>query len=74
MDTGAWWFTIHGVTKSWAWLSGLTYSGKSFLNTGVHGLAIRLLQKVDSEDLTSKPLLPRTAPAQSQHHALSSLS
>ena len=52
----------------------LTYSGKSFLNKSVHGLAIRLLQKVDSEDLTSKPLLPRTAPAQSQHHALSSLS
>ena len=22
MDTGGWWATVHGVTKSWTWLSG----------------------------------------------------
>jgi len=25
MDRGAWWATVHGVTKSWAQLSDLTY-------------------------------------------------
>ena len=25
MDRGAWWATVHGVAKSWAQLSDLTY-------------------------------------------------
>ena len=25
MDRGAWWATVHGVAKSWARLSDLTY-------------------------------------------------
>ena len=24
MDRGAWWATVHGITKSWTWLSNLT--------------------------------------------------
>ena len=26
MDGGAWWATVHGVAKSWTWLSDLTFS------------------------------------------------
>ena len=26
MDRGAWWATVHGVTKSWTWLSDFTHS------------------------------------------------
>ena len=25
MDWGAWWAAVHGVTKSWTWLSDFTY-------------------------------------------------
>ena len=25
-DRGAWWATVHGVTKSWTWLGGLTFA------------------------------------------------
>ena len=25
MDGGAWWATVHGVAKSWTWLSNFTY-------------------------------------------------
>ena len=25
MDRGAWWATVHGVTKSWTWLSTHTH-------------------------------------------------
>ena len=25
MDGGAWWATVHGVTKSWTWLSNFTF-------------------------------------------------
>ena len=26
MDRGAWWTTVHGVAKSWTWLSGFTFT------------------------------------------------
>ena len=26
MDRGAWWATVHGVRKSWTWLSMLTHT------------------------------------------------
>ena len=26
MDGGAWWATVHGVAKSWTWLSGFTFT------------------------------------------------
>ena len=26
MDGGAWWAAVHGVTKSWTWLSGFTFT------------------------------------------------
>ena len=26
MDRGAWWATVHGVAKSWTWLSELTHT------------------------------------------------
>ena len=29
MDRGAWWSTVHGVTKSWTWLIDLTVTTKS---------------------------------------------
>ena len=33
MDTGAWWAIVHGVTKSWTWLSDFTWAffGIAFL-------------------------------------------
>ena len=27
MDGGAWWATVHGVTKSWTWLSDFAFNG-----------------------------------------------
>ena len=26
MDGGAWWAAVHGVTKSWTWLSDFTFT------------------------------------------------
>ena len=40
MDSGAWWATIHGVTKSQTWLSALTHT---YTHTLPYGSAISLL-------------------------------
>ena len=29
MDRGAWWATVHGVTKGWTWLSDFTFQSSS---------------------------------------------
>ena len=34
MDRGAWWATVHGVSKSWTWLSMHAWDGENFLKTG----------------------------------------
>ena len=33
VDGGAWWATVHGVTKSWTWLSNFTYGTLHLLST-----------------------------------------
>ena len=40
MDSGAWWATVHGVTKSQTWLSVLTHT---YTHTLPYGSAISLL-------------------------------
>ena len=42
MDGGVWWFTVHGVTKSWTQLSDFTY----FLLTYLVKLMIYKLYEV----------------------------
>ena len=41
MDRGAWWVTVHGVTKSWTWLSDQTTA--IALASGCHLWALTLL-------------------------------
>ena len=46
MESGAWWATVRGVTKSWAWLS---YQLFSILNCGYTNI-----NKIDSESINIK--------------------
>ena len=39
-DRGAWWATVHGVTKSWTQLSDLTFNFSTLIEKNVFGLAI----------------------------------
>ena len=62
MDGGAWWATVHGVTKSWTRLSDLTFKlrsrrggsdavcPESLLDKNRHTQAVRQLQARDIED------------------------
>ena len=40
MDGGAWWAIVHGVTKSWTWLSDFTFTFMIFLNPFHYGFLL----------------------------------
>ena len=41
MDRGAWWATVHGVTKSWTWLSDLHSERLSLTHSLTHSHPVR---------------------------------
>jgi len=46
MDGGAWWATVHGVAKSWTWLSNFTFMGKIIRQCQLGRLKIYLSLKM----------------------------
>ena len=64
MDRGAWWATIHGVAKSWTWLSDFhseSFPGnlvvKNAMSLAMHGTPVRSLVQEDSTYLgATKPV------------------
>ena len=43
MDRGTWWATVHGVTKSWTWLSDKAQPQEDFFLVGEMGFHCHLL-------------------------------
>ena len=44
MDRGAWWATVHGVTKSWTWLSNCAHT-QHIVDSGAGGVMCWLAHK-----------------------------
>ena len=51
LDRGAWWATVHGVTKSWTGLRDLTFTFTAFLS--VLDKLVKLVSQKESQEVLS---------------------